>query len=107
MYLTSPTDVEGATASAERTVEIHRRLVDWLKPGQTLADVDAFVGKTLAELDSTIAFLGYRAKPHPRFPSHACLSLNECVVHGTHDMTQTPIKEGDLLSIDIGVLHNG
>lgn len=107
MYLTSPTDVEGATASAERTVEIHRRLVDWLKPGQTLADVDTFVGNTLAELDSTSAFLGYRAKPHPRFPSHACLSLNECVVHGTHDMTRTPIKEGDLLSIDVGVLHDG
>ena len=107
MYLRSPNDVEAATAAAERTVEIHRRLVEWLRPGQTLAEIDTFVAENLFDLNSTSAFLGYRAKPHPRFPSHACLSLNECVVHGTHDMTRTPIKEGDLLSIDIGVLHMG
>jgi len=107
MHLNSKADRDGAVAAAERTVEIHRRLVDWLRPGQTLAEIDEFVARSLEQLDSRSAFLGYKAKPHPRFPSHACLSRNECVVHGTHDMDREPIVEGDLISIDIGVMHQG
>ena len=107
MQLASQEDINGATRAAECVVAVHERLVDWLKPGQTLAEIDSFVARSLQELGARSAFLGYRARPHPAFPSHACLSVNECVVHGTHDMTDTPTAEGDLLSIDIGALLDG
>jgi methionyl aminopeptidase len=86
---------------------VHESLVEFLRPGITLAQVDTFVEKTLKSLQSTSAFLRYRAPGYPPFPSQSCLSLNDCVVHGTHTMTDTPLVEGDLLSVDIGVLHNG
>ena len=107
MILESQSEIDGAQAAAERVVTVHERLVEWLKPGQTLSEVDAFVATTLKDLKSESAFLGYKARPHPRFPSHACLSVNDCVVHGTHDMTRSPLKEGDVFSIDIGVLYEG
>lgn len=107
MLLTEREDIDGATAAAERVVEVHRRLVDFLRAGQTLAEIDAFVGSTLRQLDSESAFKHYRVRGHPPFPSEACLSVNECIVHGTHDMTETPIAPGDLVSIDIGVKHRG
>lgn len=107
MVLTTTRDIDAATAAADRVVETHRRLVDFLRAGQTLADVDAFVGRTLEELGCRSAFLGYRIRGHPPFPSHACLSVNDCVVHGTHDMTTRPIAEGDVFSIDIGVRYEG
>jgi methionyl aminopeptidase len=107
VLVTAENDVAGATIAAEKVVETHRRLVEFLHAGQTLAEVDAFVGHTLADLDSISAFKHYRVRGHPPFPSEACLSVNECVVHGTHDMTSTPIAPGDLLSIDIGVKHDG
>ncbi|MDG2030217.1 MAG: type I methionyl aminopeptidase [Phycisphaerales bacterium] len=107
MLVATPEDIQGATRAAECVVRTHERLVEWLKPGQTLAEIDDFVAACLDDLGARSAFIGYRSRPHPAFPSHACLSLNECVVHGTHDMSTVPTTEGDILSIDIGSLLDG
>ncbi len=103
----SKRDTELATAAAECVSKTHEALADFLREGQTLAQVDAFVERTLDQLDCRSCFLGYKVRGHPPFPSHSCLSLNACVVHGTHDMDARPLKEGDLFSIDIGVRHQG
>jgi methionyl aminopeptidase len=107
MVVTAQRDVDAASAAAQLVVAVHESLVDFLRAGQTLRDIDAFVAQRLADLDCVSAFYRYRIRGHPPFPSHACLSLNDCIVHGTHDMTDQPIKPGDLLSIDIGVKHQG
>lgn len=107
VLVTEEKDIAGATLAARKVVETHERLVAFLRAGQTLAEIDAFVGRTLTELDSISAFKHYRVRGHPPFPSEACLSVNACVVHGTHDMTADPVVAGDLLSIDIGVKHDG
>ncbi|MEY4832783.1 MAG: methionine aminopeptidase [Planctomycetota bacterium] len=102
-----PRDQDAATAAAACVVTIHRRLVDELRPGLTLAAIDAFVARQLVDLKCTSCFKGYKVRGHPPFPSHSCLSVNDCVVHGTHDMTERPLVEGDLISVDIGVKHQG
>lgn len=107
MVVTAERDIQGARIAAQSVVEVHRRLAEFLAPGQTLAEIDRFVAGALADLDSRSAFLNYKMRGHPPFPSHACLSLNDCIVHGTHDMTAEPIKPGDVLSIDIGVVRDG
>lgn len=101
------TDISHAAAAAACVVETHRRLVDRIAPGRTLAALDAFIAEVLASLDAPSCFLGYRVRGHPPFPSHACLSVNEVIVHGTHDMSDRPLEEGDVISIDIGVRHRG
>lgn len=103
----APSDIDLAVAAAERVVSVHQRVSAYLKPGVTLAHVDSFIAKQLADLDSKSAFLHYRAGGSPRFPSHACLSLNDCVVHGTAAYITRPLQEGDLLKIDVGVIHKG
>ncbi len=100
-------DVELAADAAGRVVKVHQRLADWLRCGQTLAQVDTFVAEQLADLGCRSCFLGYRAGGAPPFPSHACLSLNECIVHGTAGLVTRPMRPGDVLSIDIGVTHKG
>jgi methionyl aminopeptidase len=107
MVVTAQRDIDAAQDAAQRVVETHRRLVEFLRAGQTLAEIDRYVAEILSALDSRSAFLRYRMKGHPPFASHACLSLNDCIVHGTHDMTTKPVATGDLLSIDIGVVHRG
>ena len=107
VIVTAEQDIQGATVAAGHVVEVHQRLVEMLGPGLTLAQIDQFVGETLRDLDCTSAFLDYAVRGHPPFPSHACLSVNECVVHGTHDMTDQPLEPGDIISIDIGVVHKG
>lgn len=105
--LVSHADIEAAYAAAQVVVETHRRLSKNLRPGMTLAQIDTFVAKTLSDLGSRSCFLGYRVGRSPAFPSHACLSVNDCVVHGTAGYYTKPMAVGDLLKIDIGVWHKG
>ena len=107
MVVTAATDIDAAHAAAQCVSRVHEALVDFLRAGQTLAEIDGFVGRTLKDLDCRSAFLRYRIPGNPPFPSHSCLSPNNCIVHGTHNMTDDPIEPGDLLSIDIGVVHHG
>jgi methionyl aminopeptidase len=100
-------DADAARAAAQRVVRTHERLAAWLKPGLTLAQIDTFVAKTLEDLSCRSCFLGYRVPRSPVFPSHACLSVNECVVHGTAGYLTRPMAEGDVLKIDIGVWFEG
>lgn len=96
---------EGAYAAAQCVVEAHRRVSAWLRHGVTLAEIDEFIGRTLAELDSPSCFIGYRVPNLPPFPCHACLCVNDCVVHGTASAYTAPLKAGDVLKVDIGVTH--
>lgn len=105
MVVTAAREIDSAYLAAQCVVRTHERLVEFLRAGLTLAEVDRFVAQTLEDLDCKSAFLKYSMQGHPPFPSHACLSLNSCIVHGTHNMTREPLKPGDILSIDIGVVH--
>lgn len=105
--LMSVSEIDGAATAAGMVVDIHRHLAEWLRAGQTLAQIDTFVAKALDDLGAKSAFLGYRTGRYPRFPSYACLSPNDVVVHGTAGMSLEPMKSGDLISIDIGVKYRG
>ncbi len=61
----------------------------------------------LESLDCRSCFLHYRVGKSPAFPSHACLSVNDCIVHGTPGFYTKPLAEGDLLKLDIGVVIAG
>ncbi|NJL29521.1 MAG: M24 family metallopeptidase [Thermoanaerobaculia bacterium] len=103
----NPADVDAAYDAAQRVVEIHRRLSAWLRIGVTLPKVNRFVETALDDLGCRSCFRGYRVGQHPPFPSQACLSVNDCIVHGTAGYYSKPIASGDLLKIDIGVTYKG
>lgn len=96
-------DADSARAAARKVVQTHRAISAWLREGQTLAQIDRFVAQTLADLGCQSCFKGYRPGRGPAFPSHACLSVNDCVVHGTAGYYAAPLRAGDVLKIDIGV----
>jgi methionyl aminopeptidase len=100
-------EIEAARCAAHCVVDVHRSLSDYLRSGLTLPEIDSFVAQQLRSLNCKSAFLKYRIPGQPPFPSHSCLSVNDCVVHGTHIMEQSPLAPGDLVSIDIGVTHQG
>jgi len=104
----TPADADAAYAAGQRVVEVHRRLVDFIRAGKTLPEIDQFVAETLTDLKCRSCFLHYRPSfSLPPFPSHACLSVNDCVVHGTAASLPRPLEEGDLLKVDIGVVYQG
>lgn len=103
----TPAEISDAAQAAERVVEIHRRLAAFLRFGITLAEVERFIARQLDALNCRSCFLGYRVPHKPPYPSHACLSVNDCVVHGTAAAHLEPLKPGDVLKVDIGVRYRG
>jgi len=100
-------DAQRAREAAARVADTHTAIASYLRTGLTLAQIDSEIARILASLDCKSCFLGYRAGGLPPFTSHACLSVNDCIVHGTAGMTSAPLKPGDIISIDIGVTHKG
>jgi methionyl aminopeptidase len=100
-------EIDAAKCSAKHVVEIHQSLTEFIRAGITLSEIDSFVMGLLRKLKCKSAFHKYQIPGQPPFPSYSCLSVNDCVVHGTHTMTLAPLQPGDLISIDIGVTHQG
>jgi len=73
---------------------------DFIRPGVTTKQIDAFAAERIRGYGAKSAFLGYR-----KFPCHLCLSVNEQVVHGL--ATDQRLKFGDIISLDVGVVYHG
>lgn len=80
--------------------EILRRAVDKVRPGVTTKEIDKFVYDEIHRRGARPAFLGYRG-----YPNSVCASINEVVVHGIP--SDRKLKEGDILSLDIGLEFDG
>lgn len=87
--------------AAQAAAMVREELTRLARPGMTTKNLDDLAGSIIATTGGTSAFLGYRG-----FPGQICISLNEEVVHGIGS-PQRVMKEGDLLSLDIGVKLDG
>lgn len=99
---------QAAYDAAQVVVRTHQKVAAWLRVGVTLPQVDAFVRDCLEAEGAPSCFYLYKpARRMPPFPSHACLSVNECVVHGTAAYIRRPMQKGDVLKVDIGCKLRG
>jgi len=71
-----------------------------LKPGTTTLQVDKLCADFVKDHKAIPSFYQYRG-----YPFHICASVNDVVVHGFPN--NTALKEGDIVSIDMGVILNG
>jgi len=69
-------------------------------PGVTTKQIEKKAYDLITKMEAKPAFLGYNG-----FPSSICTSVNSQLVHGIPN--NSPLKEGDILSIDLGVLYKG
>lgn len=70
-----------------------------VKPGVTTLQLDRLAEQFIRDHGAVPGFLGMYD-----FPNSLCMSPNEQVVHGIPN--NTPLKEGDIISIDCGALKN-
>lgn len=71
-----------------------------VKPGVTTLELDAVAEEFIRDNDAVPGFKGYGG-----FPNSLCTSVNAEVVHGIPN--NRPLEEGDIVSVDCGVLKNG
>lgn len=72
-----------------------------IKPGISTLELDNCVKKFIINSGGQPSFLGYEG-----FPGSICASVNEMVVHGIPS-AEIILKEGDIISIDVGVIYKG
>lgn len=72
-----------------------------VKPGITTYEIDQIAYRYIKKQGAEPNFLNYNG-----FPATACISINDEVIHGIPSKTRV-LKEGDIVSIDLGAKVNG
>lgn len=92
-------EVEILREGGKILAEIINQLKSSLKIGTSTKEINTEAETLMRSLRVTPAFKGYRG-----FPASICISLNHEVVHGIPS-AQRIIKDGDLVSLDVGIIH--
>jgi methionyl aminopeptidase len=100
IILKNERDIEAMRASGAVAAEVLQLLSSWIKPGVTTKEIDGYAAQLIKERDAKSAFLGYR-----KYPGHACISVNDQVVHGLPSGRR--VNFGDIISLDVGVMYRG
>jgi methionyl aminopeptidase len=74
---------------------------DAVEPGVSTAEIDRIAMEYITKQGAEPAFLNYNG-----FPAATCVSINDEVIHGIPSKTRI-IRQGDLVSIDLGAKLNG
>ncbi len=93
-------DIEAMRVSALLVGRTIAELAKQIRPGVTTSHLDQLAEKFIRDLGAVPSFKHYNG-----YPFATCISVNDAVVHGFPNAS--PLREGDIISVDIGVFLNG
>jgi methionyl aminopeptidase len=96
----SPEEIDRMRRAGRLVGHTLSRLVEAVRPGISLLELDALAEKEIRDGGGIPSFLGYHG-----FPATLCLSPNDWIVHGIPN--GYVLKDGDILSIDCGAIVEG
>ncbi len=96
----SENEIEAIRRSCQIVAKVLYELGEMIRPGIKTKELDLYAEKRAEEMGAIPAFKGYRG-----YPSSLCTSVNEVIVHGIP--SSYALKEGDIISLDFGVLFDG
>jgi methionyl aminopeptidase len=99
--LKSPREIAIMREAGRITAVTLLELQDKIHPGMTTGQVDQLAERISTAMGAVPAFKGYN-----NFPASACISVNDEIVHGIPSPSRV-IREGDVVSIDFGVIYKG
>jgi methionyl aminopeptidase len=101
-------EIEILREGGKRLAFILSELAKMVKPGISTLDLDILARKLVDEGGDKSAFLNYRpAGAKKAFPAALCTSVNDEIVHGIPNESPRILKEGDIISLDMGLIHKG
>ncbi len=101
IYKKSPEEIALMRKGGVILTDTLRRLEDALHPGVSTAELDAIAEESIGGAGAYPSFKGYRG-----FPGSICSSPNEVIVHGIPS-PDVILDDGDIVSLDVGVLFEG
>jgi methionyl aminopeptidase len=104
----SPEDIERLRIAGRHLAAVLDEVAQAVKPGVTLAALEAITRSAIEQRGARPAFLGYQPQGAPRpFPAALCVALNDTVVHGIPTESETILTKGDIVGIDTGLWFDG
>ncbi len=104
----TPEEIEIMREGGARHAQILSELAALVKPGVSTLTLEEEALAMIKAMGDMPAFLGYRPAGARRpFPAALCVSINDEIVHGIPNEAPRIIEEGDLVSIDLGLVHKG
>ena len=94
-------EIEKMRASGRILRQVHNAIAPLIKPGISTMDLEDVASSTIIALGAISAFKGYH-----NYPAALCTSINDEVVHGIPSK-QRILRNGDVVSIDCGVILDG
>lgn len=86
--------------SADILGKTHGEIAKYVKEGVKTSFLDKVAEEFIRDHGAVPSFKGYNG-----FPYSLCISVNEVVVHGFP--SDYELKDGDIISVDCGVFHQG
>ncbi len=100
IHIKSDEEVQCMKESALLVSKTLTEVAKILKPGITTLQLNDLCKTFVYDHHATTSFYQYRG-----YPFHICASINDVVVHGFPN--NDPLKNGDIVSLDLGVILNG
>ena len=100
IHYKTPAEIELMRDSARLVSRTLTEVARILKPGVTTLELDKLIAEFIRDNDAVPSFLNYRG-----YPFSSCISVNDVVVHGFPN--GKALREGDIISVDIGVIKKG
>ncbi|HEY0979323.1 MAG TPA: type I methionyl aminopeptidase, partial [Candidatus Paceibacterota bacterium] len=98
----------GIIESGRRLGVILEQLEAMVAPGVSTDALEDAALNLILEGGDEPAFKGYTPEGAQRpFPAALCVSVNEEVVHGIPNEQPRTLRDGDIVTLDFGLVHNG
>lgn len=101
IIIKSPPEIEAMRRAGAIVGQFFEEVKGLVRSGVATLHLEEFAQEFVAKHGVKGAFKGYLG-----YPANLCTSINEEVVHGIPSGTRV-LREGDIVSIDFGVVHNG
>lgn len=94
-------EIELMREAGKILAKVHEELAKFVKPGMTTLEIDKKGEELIRGFKCIPSFLNYNG-----YPGSVCVSVNDEVVHGIPSKDRI-IREGDIVSLDTGVIYMG
>ncbi len=108
IILKTKEDIAILREGGKRHATILKELASMVRPGVAIAALDARAAELVRAGGDVAAFLNYQPYGADRpYPATLCVSVNDEIVHGIPTEGDRVLQEGDIVSLDLGLVHKG
>ena len=105
IYIKTKKEIDFIRESCRIVAETLKLVANNIRPGIATIELDKIAEEYILSNNAKAAFKGYSQAGAYDYPASICVSIDNEVVHGIPG--ERTLKEGELVSVDVGVLKNG